>query len=312
MIEPSSFTSMKTEILSVDNFRLKDSLTAWALLLPCLVALGLFTVYPGVSSFYLSFFDVDAFSMRRAFIGLDNYRMLGVSPQYWQSLKVTLEFVFLTVMPSVGLSLFIALGLDSNPYFRGILRTIFLMPVAVSSAMAAMLWIFFYNPSSGYFNFILERFGIEGPNWLGDAKWSLIAVALTTIWKELGFNVIFFLAGLSSIPSDVREASMIDGANALQRFWFVVLPMLAPTVLFVTVVSVINSFQSFGQIHILTAGGPAGATDTLVYHLYRDAFQNFQTGSASAQAVVLFVIMTMATGVQFYLSRRRASGSSKA
>jgi sn-glycerol 3-phosphate transport system permease protein len=283
----------------------KDTTLAWTLLLPTLVILGLFVFYPAVESFYLSLHEVDAFSTKKVFIGLDNYRMLMVSPEYWQSLQNSVMFTIMTVVPSVVLSLAAAVGLDANPYFRNFLRTVFLMPVAISSAMAAMLWIFFYNPSSGYLNYLLELLHINGPNWLGSGKWALPAVAITTVWKDIGFNVIFFLAGLSSIPSDVREAAAIDGANAWQRFWFVVLPMLAPTVLFVTVVSVINSFQSFGQIHILTQGGPAGATNVMVYNLYRDAFQNFQTGSASAQAVILFLVMLAATAVQFSVAKKQ-------
>jgi sn-glycerol 3-phosphate transport system permease protein len=268
--------------------------------------LGVFIFYPAVASFYLSLHEVDAFSMRTTYIGLDNYKMLLVSPEYWQSLQVSLLFTLLTVVPSVVLSLATAVALDANPYFRGVFRTIFLMPVAISSAMAAMLWIFFYNPSSGYLNYLAELLHLNGPNWLGDTHWALVAVAITTVWKEIGFNIIFFIAGLASVPNDVREAASIDGANAWQRFWHVVLPMLSPTILFVTVVSVINSFQSFGQIHILTEGGPAGATNTLVYNLYRDAFQNFQTGSASAQAVILFFIMLIATLIQFVAIRGRA------
>lgn len=282
-----------------------DNAFAWLLLLPTLLALGIFVFYPAVNSFYLSLHDVEAFSTRKTFIGFDNYKMLLESPEYWQSIQASIAFTLLTVIPSVVISLAFAVGLDANPYFRGLLRTVFLMPVAISSAMAAMLWIFFYNPTSGYINYILELLGIQGPNWLGDGRWALLAVAIVTVWKEIGFNVIFFLAGLAAIPNDVREAAAIDGANSWQRFWRIVLPMLSPTVLFVTVVSVINSFQSFGQIHILTQGGPAGATSTLVYNLYRDAFQNFQTGSASAQAVILFLIMLAATGVQFYVAKKR-------
>jgi sn-glycerol 3-phosphate transport system permease protein len=277
---------------------------AWLLLSPTIAILSIFIFYPAISSFYLSLHEVDAFSMHTTYIGFDNYKMLLVSPEYWQSLQASLAFTLMTVIPSVVFSLAIAVGLDANPYFRGVLRTVFLMPVAVSSAMAAMLWIFFYNPSSGYLNYLLDLVHVSGPNWLGDTKWALVAVAITTVWKEIGFNIIFFIAGLASIPSDVREAASIDGANAWQRFWYVVLPMLTPTVLFVTVVSVINSFQSFGQIHILTQGGPAGSTNTLVYNLYRDAFENFQTGSASAQAVILFFIMLIATVIQFSVAKR--------
>ncbi|MFL5814901.1 MAG: carbohydrate ABC transporter permease [Bdellovibrionia bacterium] len=285
--------------------RRSDNLFAWLLLLPTLVVLGVFVFYPAINSFYLSLHEVEAFSTHKTFIGLDNYKMLLESPQYWQSIQATISFILLTVIPSVILSLAFAIGIDANPYFRGLLRTIFLMPVAISSAMAAMLWIFFYNPTSGYINYVLEIFGARGPNWLGDGRWAVLAVAIVTVWKEIGFSVIFFLAGLAAIPSDIREAAALDGANAWQRFWQIVLPMLSPTVLFVTVVSVINSFQSFGQIHILTQGGPAGATSTLVYNLYRDAFQNFQTGSASAQAVILFLIMLAATAVQFWVAKKR-------
>jgi sn-glycerol 3-phosphate transport system permease protein len=285
--------------------RRSDRIQAAFLLLPTLVILGVFVFYPAINSVYLSLHDVEPFSMKKTFIGFDNYKMLLISPEYSQSLRISVMFMFLTVIPSVVLSLAAAIALESNPFFRGIFRTIFLLPVAVSSAMAAMLWIFFYNPSSGLLNYALELIGQNGPNWLGDPHWALIAIAIATVWKEIGFNIIFFLAGLSSIPNDVREAAMIDGANSKQTFWHVVLPMLSPTVLFVTIVSVINSFQSFGQIHILTAGGPAGATNTLVYNLYRDAFENFQTGSASAQAVVLFVIMLIATAIQFWVAKRR-------
>jgi sn-glycerol 3-phosphate transport system permease protein len=284
---------------------LRKDAFAWALLAPTLLILGAFVFYPALDSMYLSLHEVDAFSTHKVFIGLDNYRMLFISPEYWQSIKVSVLFTLMTVIPSVFLSLAIAVGLDANPYLRGFFRTVFLMPVAISSAMAGMLWVFFYNPSSGYLNYLLDLIHVHGPNWLGDVHWALPAVAITTVWKDLGFNVIFFIAGLSSVPNDVRDAARIDGANAWQRFWHVVLPILSPTVLFVTVVSVLNAFQSFGQIFILTAGGPADSTNTLVYNLYRDAFRNFQTGSASAQSVILFAIMLLATGIQFYVAKRR-------
>lgn len=277
----------------------------WLLLFPTLLILGVFTLFPSLRSLYLSLFDFNAFMTRQSFVGLDNYALLFSSPEYWQSLWTTLQFVVLTSVPAVLIALLIATALDANAYFSGILRTIFLLPVAVSSAMAAMLWIFLYNPSSGYLNYVLELVGIDGPNWLSDPAWAVPAVAIATVWKELGFNVIFFLAGLASVPPDLKEAAALDGAGRMQTYFHVTLPMLSPTILFVSVVTVLNAFQSFGQIHILTAGGPAGATTTLVYNLYRDAFQNFQTGSASAQAVILFVLMLIGTSLQFRFARSR-------
>lgn len=277
----------------------------WLLLFPTLAVLGVFVFYPLAQSVFLSVQEVDPFLNKSFFVGFENFRGLLVSSDYWQSLRTTLLFVSYTVIPSVILGLWVAILLDSNPYFQSLFRTLFLMPVAVSSAMAAMLWIFIYNPTAGYLGFTLERLGIQAPNWLGDPEWALIAVALVTVWKELGFGVIFFLAGLASIPNELKEAATLDGAKGLQRFLFVTLPILSPTVFFVIVVNLIHAFESFGQIHILTGGGPAGATTTLVYSLYRDAFINFRAGWASAQAVLLFFIMLLATIVQFRIAKRR-------
>jgi len=277
----------------------------WLLLLPTLVVLSVFVFYPAVQSFYLSLQDVDPFSRINYFVGLENYQSLVTSPEYWQSVRTSFVFMFMTVIPSIILSLLVAVGLDANPYLRGIFRTIFLMPVSISSAMAAMLWIFLYNPTAGYLNYSLQSLGIPGPNWLGSPSWALVAVGIATVWKEIGFNIIFFIAGLASVPNELKEAAWMDGANAFQRFRHVVLPILSPTIFFVAVVSVINSFQCFGQIHILTGGGPAGATNTLVYRLYQDAFVNFQSGLASAEAVILFFILMAFTFVQFRYANRK-------
>lgn len=278
---------------------------AWGLMIPTLVVLSIFVLYPAVQSLLLSFQDVEPFSKRSFFIGFENYEVLLKSPDYWQSVKVTFCFLLMTVIPSLALSLTVAVFLDANPFFQGVFRTLFLLPVAISSSMAAMLWIFIYNPTAGFFNFFLELFNVQGPNWLSDPSYALVAVAIATVWKEIGFNIIFFLAGLTAIPNELKEAAELDGASGWQTFWHVTLPLLSPTLFFVSVVSVINSLQSFGQIHILTTGGPMGETTTLVYNLYRDAFVKFRTGLASSQAVVLFLLIMIATTVQFRLAKKR-------
>lgn len=278
---------------------------AWALLVPTLVPLLVFVVYPALESLRLSFREVDVLSRHDVFVGLANYGELLGSPEYWSSLWVSVSFMLMTVLPSIAISLAVALALDAKPWFQSFFRTVFLLPVAVSSAMAAMLWIFIYNPTAGYLNYALNSMHLSGPNWLGDPRWALAAVAIATVWKEMGFNVIFFVAGLASVPPELREAAVLDGAGPWARFRNVTLPMLSPTFFFVAVVSVINSFQSFGQIHVLTRGGPSGATNTLVYSLYLDAFEHFRTGYASAQAVILFVILFGATMIQFRIAKRR-------
>lgn len=282
-----------------------SSRLAWGLLFPTVAVLAVFVIYPALRSFLLSFQDIEPFSKRGFFIGLENYQVLFNSPDYWQSVKVTGLFLLLTVIPSLTLSLSIAVLLDATPFFQNGFRTLFLLPVAISSSMAAMLWIFIYNPTAGFLNYTLDLLGLQGPNWLADPNYALLAVAVATVWKEMGFNIIFFLAGLTAIPPDLKEAAELDGASSWQTFRHVTLPMLSPTLFFVTVVSVINSLQSFGQIHILTAGGPMGETTTLVYNLYRDAFVKFRTGLASSEAVILFFLVMMATLFQFRMAKKR-------
>jgi ABC-type sugar transport system permease subunit len=278
---------------------------AWALLLPALAPLLVFAVFPALQSLWLSFHEMAPFSKQTSYVGWENYRLLWSSPEYWHCIRVSCLFTAFTVIPSLLLSLGVALALDSNPWFQGFFRTVFLLPVSISSAMAAMLWLFLYNPTAGYLNFTLERIGIHGPNWLGDPHWALCAVAIATVWKELGFSVIFFLAGLAGVPQELHEAATLDGAGWWSRLRHVTLPILSPTIFFATVVSIVNSFQSFGQIHILTGGGPAGETDTLVYNLYRDAFVHFRTGYASAQSVILFLIILAATAIQFRIAQKQ-------
>jgi sn-glycerol 3-phosphate transport system permease protein len=274
-------------------------------LLPTLIGLAVFTIYPAIHSVYLSFHSVAPFSSEVFFSGLENYTELFSSPEYWQSLKASCLFALFTVIPGLIISLIIAVLLDAQPYVKTVLRTIFLLPVGISTAMAAMLWVFLFNPTAGYLNYFLAMAGISGPSWLADPTWALPAVSIATIWKAIGFNVIFLLAALTGVPKELQEAALIDGAGAFRRFWNITLPMISPTLFFITVVSVIHTFEGFGQIHILTQGGPADATNVLVYNLYRDAFQNFRTGYASAQAIVLFVIILIATLIQFGLGRRR-------
>lgn len=278
---------------------------AFLLVLPCLLFLSFFVLYPALQSIYLSFHDIDPFSKAVFPVGWDHYRELVQSTEYWQSFKVSLLFTLLTVPVSIVASLGIAVMLDARPFVQGFFRTIFLLPVGISPAMAAMLWVFLYNPTAGYLNYFLSLFGLNGPSWITDPSWALFAVAIATVWKEIGFNIIFFLAALAAVPSELKEAAVIDGAGPWRRFRHVTLPMISPTVFFVATVSVIHAFESFGQIHILTKGGPADATNVLVYKLYRDAFENFRTGFASAQAVLLFIMILALTVFQFRVARSR-------
>jgi len=277
----------------------------WLFVLPSLAGLGIFVLWPAVHAIWLSLHESAAFSSEIIWYGLGHYRDLLASPEYRASFFVTLWFVLLTVPASVLLALAVALLLDREPFFRSLLRTVFLLPVGVSPAMAGMLWVFLYNPTAGWLNFTLASLGMGQPEWLTDPAYALTAVAVATVWKEIGFNVIFFLAALAAVPTDIREAATLDGAKRFSMFWNITLPLISPTMFFVTTVSVIHAFESFGQVHVLTRGGPADATNVLVYSIYKDAFENFNTGFASAQSVVLFGIILIVTAAQFVIARRR-------
>jgi sn-glycerol 3-phosphate transport system permease protein len=287
--------------------RIADSesgLNGWLFIAPAMTLLLAFVVMPAFFSLYLSFHDFKPFSFNLVSVGLDQYRELAESTDYRASLAATLKFVALTVPASVAGSLALALLLDSSPYFRSFLRTIFLLPVGISPAMAAMLWIFLFNPTVGFINYAFSLVGLIGPAWLTDPSWAPVAVSIATVWKEIGFNIIFLLAALAQVPVELKEAAWMDGANASRRFVHVTLPAIIPALFFVIVVTAIHAFESFGQIHILTRGGPAGSTSVLVYQLFRDGFENSRLGLASAEAVMLFLIIGGVTVIQFLAGHR--------
>lgn len=282
----------------------ESGLKAWLFLAPALVLLLAFVVAPALFSIYLSFHDFRPFSFDLVRVGLDQYRELAVSSDYRTSMIATLRFVAWTVPVSVFGSLLLAVLLDSSPFFRSFLRTIFLLPVGISPAMAAMLWIFLFNPTVGFINYALSLAGIPGPAWLTDPHWAPLAVSIATVWKEIGFNIIFLLAALAQVPVELKEAAWMDGANAWRRFLHVTLPGISPALFFVIIVTAIHAFESFGQIHILTRGGPAGSTSVLVYQLFRDGFENSRLGLAAAEAVMLFLLIGGVTVIQFVAGRK--------
>jgi ABC-type sugar transport system permease subunit len=185
-------------------------------------------------------------------------------------------------------------------HLSGLHRLLIFVPVVISSAVAGVLFRWLYHPVVGYLNFWLSFVGIEGPNWLASKNWALVAIILTTIWRQLGFNVIIALAGVQNIDSTYYDAAKVDGANALHRFRHVTLPLLSPTLFFLLIINVINSFQTFGEVDILTQGGPGQATNLLVYSIFFDAFKGTpQFGIASAQAYLLAMMIIIMSLVQF-------------
>ncbi len=279
-------------------------LEALLYLAPALIILTIFVFYPLVHSFYLSLFETNLMGEPIFFNSIEHYKSLVSSTRFWASLRTTFWFTIYTV--PVALILAIPVALLGNLRIRGITfyRTVFISTIAVSTAIASVIWTWMFFPTTGVINDLLRIIGLPPMRWLQDLSIALIAVSIATVWKGLGLNVLFLLAGLQGIPEELVEAARIDGASNWHVFWSISLPMLSPTIFFLLVVRTIDAFRSFAQVHIMTQGGPLRSTTILVYSIYRDAFINFNFGFASTQAVTLFLIILTLTLIQFrYVER---------
>ena len=287
--------------------KVKQSIEGYLYLTPTLIVLGIFVFAPVVTSFTLSLHRVAPFGSQTIYVGLGNYTRLLQDPDYMNSIKVTLLFTAGTVSAILILSVLLAIAL-SYPlkHLSGLHRLLIFVPVIVSSAVAGVLFRWLYHPVVGYINYWLSLVGIEGPNWLGSKQWALVAIILATIWQEVGFSTIIALAGVQNIDNTLYDAGKVDGANSWQRIWHITLPLLSPTIFFLLIINVIHSFEAFGQIHILTQGGPGQATNVLVYSIFYDAFLGTpQRGYASAQAYLLALMVITISLIQFRTVEKR-------
>lgn len=271
-------------------------------LTPSFLGLVAFVLIPILGGFALSFTKWDLLSSP-SWVGMDNYRTaLTDDSLFWLSLKNTLVYAAITVLAGVPLSLGLALAVNNRLKGISIFRTIYFIPVVVSTISAALVWKWILQPEMGALNTVLKFFGLPTPMWLGDPKTALLSVALVAIWLGAGYNMVIFLAGLKSIPAHLYDAAAIDGAVKFKAFWYVTLPLLMPTMLFVLVMAVIGSFQVFGQVFVMTTNaGPGNATLVYVYYLWQNAFSWFKMGYASALAYILFIIILVITIIQMKL-----------
>lgn len=281
-------------------------IAAFVFLLPALIGLAAFQLLPMVSSVTISFSDWDLLSKwtQIHFIGWDNYAEVFKDDKSYTSIKNI--FIFLIgYMPFITvLGTFFAVLLNRN--IRGIkfYRAAVFVPVITSWVAVSIVWRWLLNGQSGLVNYLLSLVGIQGPIWLQDDFWAMVAIIAVTVWKDIGFVSIILLAGLQDISDDYYEAADLDGASAWRKLWQITIPLLSPTLFFVVTISLINSFQLFDQVLIMTNGGPAGATSTIVEQVYRNAFQFNKMGFAAAQSWVLFVIIFSVTMVMQWLQRR--------
>ncbi|MGH2551666.1 MAG: carbohydrate ABC transporter permease, partial [Thermomicrobiales bacterium] len=273
--------------------------TGWIALFvaPSMIGMFLFVIGPIFASLVLTFFEWDLLTDPR-FIGLDNYRRLIHDDQVWAALRHTLYFIAGYVPSVMVLSLLLAIALNAKLKGLSALRTAFFLPVVSSWVAVALLWSWLFNPRYGLINYGLDQIGIEGPKWLFDKDWAMPAIIITSVWKDLGFVMVLFLAGLQAIPGDVYEASSLDGAGPITQLRSITLPLLAPTIFFVSIISIINSFQVFPQVWVMTEGGPAGATTVIVERVVKHAFSYGEMGYAATISWVLFVLVFAVRVVQ--------------
>jgi multiple sugar transport system permease protein len=269
--------------------------------LPAVALLLVFSVYPLLNAIFFSFTDWNLSGTPR-FIGVDNYVTISDDLDFWKSLDVTARYT-LGLVPGFAIALFLAILFNRKLVGRDLLRTTYFTPVAVSWVIASLVWTSILHPSFGLNAQILRAFGQPSIKFLTDANWVIPAMIGLSLWKGIGYWMVIFLAGLQGIPGEYYEAAAVDGANRWQQFWKLTLPLLRPTVLFVSVVGVINAFQAFAPIWILTKGGPAGASRVYALLIYQSAFTYFKMGYASALAVLLFIFLMVLTVIQMRLLR---------
>lgn len=272
---------------------------------PALLVYGSFFIFPFIFSLYLSFMQWNLVSPNKEFVGIDNYAALVKDPVFWISLKNTVIYVLGTVPLSMILGLVMAILVEAAGRLREVYRFLFFIPVVTSIAVVSIVWTLLFSPNNGLIGNILKTVGVQGPNWLNDPNWAMWALIIVGVWKAIGYNMVLYIAGLKSIDRQLYEAAQIDGAGKWMQFRSITLPMLSPVTFFVMIVSIINSFQVFATIHIMTRGGPNNATNVLVYEVWQEAFQFFDIGKASALSMVLFLLVLAITIVQIRMTESK-------
>lgn len=276
------------------------SIEAYSYLIPALLVFAIFLFYPFFKTIYLSLYKTNKMGQAKLFVGFQNYMDLLTSASFYNSLWVTLVFVGIVVVGSMVLGLIAAiLCHNSFPGIR-LFSTAYALPMAIASSSAALIFKIMLHPSIGIVNKLL---GTE-INWVSDPKYALVCVAAVTAWLGSGINFLYFSAGLNSIDETIYERASVDGANGFQKFVSLTLPGLSPIMFYTLVVNIIQAFQSFGQVKILTQGGPGESTHLMVYAIYRDAFFNYRFGSAATQSVILFLIIMLLTLLMFRIEKK--------
>lgn len=282
---------------------------AWWLVSPALIAIAVCLVVPVLAALALSFTDFDIYGVADRhnvrFIGLANYQRLLAAPLFWTALRNTTVFVVVGGPLSIAVSLATALLLHARlARARAVFRTALFAPVVTTVVAVAVIWRYLFHARHGFLNYALSWVGVDPIDWLGDPHWSMPAMIVFAVWKNFGVNMIIFLAALQALPEEPFEAARIDGATRAQQLRYLTVPALAPTMLLVTILTMVGYFQLFAEPYVMTRGGPAQSTTSVLYFMYEEGFKWWNLGFASAVAFILFAIMAAGTAVQLALARR--------
>jgi len=281
---------------------------AYLFLAPAVGAIALFFVVPVLAALVMSFTDFDIYSLADLtmlrFVGLRNYAELMDNPLFWKALGNTFYFVLVGGPLSVAVSLGAALLVNARlARFKSFFRTLYFLPVVTTLVAVAVIWRYFYHPRFGLLNYLLSFVGISPIDWLGDPVWAMPAIIVLAIWKSFGYNMLIFVAGLQNIPDQLYEAARIDGAGAIQAFRQITIPMLAPTSVFIVIITMIGYFQLFAEPYVMTQGGPLYSTFSIVMLMYDQGFRWWDMGYAAAVAFVLFFVILAGTMIQLRIQR---------
>jgi len=284
----------------------REQAAAWWFVLPALAVLLVFVFYPMIQAFVISFQNYSLIGSSRSFVGLDNYKNLLRDTQFLGSLKHSFHFAIVVIPVQSAIALSLALLIQKQARLTGLFRTAYFIPVVVSTAVAATVFKLIYNKEFGILNNALKALHLPTTNFLSNPDTAMYGIILLGIWKGAGFFMIIFLAGLNNIPQDLYEASRVDGANRVQQFFRITLPLLNRTTAFVVIITTIDAIKLSGLVFVLTNGGPNGSTETVVYYIWKTSFQQMQMGYGTAAAFILFAIVLVISLVQMKLFNREA------
>ncbi len=273
-------------------------------IIPALIPLVVFWIYPILRSMFISITDWDYMSTDYNIVWFDNFRMLLKDSRFYEALKNTVVFALGTVIPTVIGGLFLALLLQKQFRGSGIFKFILFSPWITPTVAVSIVWTWIYEPDSGIANMVLNFLNLPSMKWISSSNTAMLSVVIVTVWKSIGYAMVFYLSALEKVPSELYEASGLDGANRWKQFCYVTLPSISPTTFFLVIITMVNSLQAYDQIQILTQGGPSGSTRTLLYMYYQLGFKEFNMGQASAVAIVIIMITIVLSLIQFIASKK--------